>query len=107
MTDDVSFVSLVCEDAREFITQAGRQKRTFDFVIIDCYIGNDVPEFVTHTAFLASIKRIVAAKGLVVYNYFNSSDQSHNAQILLDKLSQIYHCVYSKDILRNIFFYCQ
>lgn len=107
MRGDVSSVSLVCEDARKFITQAVREKKMFDLVIIDLYIGNDVPDFVTNTAFLASIHRILAKKGMAVYNYFNSSDQSHNAEVLLDKLSQIYHCVYSRDILRNIFFYCQ
>lgn len=107
MRGDSSSVSLVCEDARKFAVEATSRKQTFDLIIVDCYIGNDVPEFVINTAFLASIYRILAVKGMVVYNYFSFKNQPHNAQVLLDKLSQIYHCVYSKDILRNIFFYCQ
>jgi predicted membrane-bound spermidine synthase len=102
-----SAVSVLCMDAKKFLEKAIRQKKTYDVVIVDLYIGNDVPEFVTDAAFLASISRILTPGGILVWNYFCLENQSHHARVLLDKLSGIYHPVYRENILRNIFFYCR
>jgi spermidine synthase len=103
----VSQARLVCADAREYVKDQARKNRSFDIIIVDLYIGNDVPQFVTSGTFLASIKRVMAPGGVVVWNYFSSGNHFRNSQILLDKLLGIYHSVMSQDILRNTFFYCR
>ncbi|OGG11669.1 hypothetical protein A2Z00_00030 [Candidatus Gottesmanbacteria bacterium RBG_13_45_10] len=99
-------VRLICHDARKFLIDAAKKKEAFDLIIIDLYIGNDVPQFVTLEPFLRSVGRIVAPKGFVIQNYYSFQDQEKNSQILLDRLQKIYQSVIRKQILRNVFYYC-
>jgi spermidine synthase len=99
-------VRLLCTDAQVFVKNQIRKKQSFDLIIIDLYIGNDVPEFVTQRAFLTSVKNILSPAGLVIFNYFCFKNQTRASELLLDKLSGIYQSVIRKNILRNIFFYC-
>lgn len=99
-------VALICNDAGKFVAQSYLKKQLYDLVIIDLYIGDDVPEFVSGSIFLSAVKKILAPHGFVVFNYFSLQNQTNNSQLLLDKLKKIYQSVISKDILRNKFFYC-
>lgn len=102
-----SSLTLVCTDAKDYVRLSVQKGNTYDLVIVDLYTGNDVPEFVTHTDFLTSLKRITAKSGMLVWNYFSFKHQTRNVSVLLDRLSVIYQSVIRKDILRNIFFYCR
>ena len=98
-----SYVSLVCADARKFIRTV---RSTFDLIIVDVYIGNDVPDFVTGESFFRDLKNITSPHGTVVCNYFSETDQPKKFQIFFRKLSDMYRSVKIKPILRNQFYYC-
>jgi spermidine synthase len=100
-------VRVVSGDAKDFVTTQIKKNRSFDLVIVDLYVGNNVPKFVTDRDFLASTKRMLAPRGVCMWNYFSEEHQAHNESVLLDRLSKIYQSVDSQDILRNIFFYCR
>jgi spermidine synthase len=107
LIENHSNLTLLPVDAKKYIVDIIRTKNTYDLIIVDLYIGNDVPEFVTDGSFLTSLKRITATGGIFIWNYFSVHNQSRNSRMLLDRLSSLYHRVYKKDILRNVFFYSQ
>lgn len=95
----------VIADARKFVTNP-KYSKAFDLVIIDLYVGNDVPEFATSEIFLNNTKKILAPRGAVMMNYFSFKNQQKKSKLLLDKLSKIYQSVISRPNRRNIFFFC-
>jgi len=98
-----SYVSLICGDARNFVVSGNKQ---YDLVIVDLYVGNDVPDFVTGKSFFLALKNIVSTRGMVVFNYFTDTNQWEKSQKLLDKLSTIFQSVIRKQNIRNVFYYC-
>ena len=103
--DRFTNTTFVIVDARKFVSDP-KNFHAFDLVIIDLYIGNDVPEFVTSETFLNNTKKIVAPQGAVMMNYFSYKNQQKESKLLLDKLSEIYQSVISRPNRRNIFFFC-
>ena len=103
--DRLIHTTFVIADARKFVTNP-KNGHAFDLVVIDLYVGNDVPEFVTSKIFLNNIKKILAPRGAVVMNYFSFKNQQKMSKLLLDKLSKIYQSVVSRPNKRNIFFFC-
>lgn len=104
--NDLQNLRLIDRDAASFAREAARQKKRYDLVIIDLYVGNDVPAFVEGSDFLKAIESLKAANGRVILNYFSYYNQPQKSKILLDRLAKIYQSVQRKNILRNIFFYC-
>lgn len=98
--------SFIVQDARKFASD-NKNRNKYDFIIIDIYIGNDVPEFITNDPFVRAIEKLLKRDGALMINYFSFENQAKKSKILLDKLSKIYQCVNSQRNLRNIFFYCR
>lgn len=97
-------VTLIQRDAREFISDSS-YKNYFDFVVIDLYIGNDVPDFVTTEKFFKKVRTILRPNGRLVVNYFSESNQPQKAKKINDTLASIFSETQSRGVLRNIFFY--
>lgn len=101
--DGISRLNLVCEDAGMYVR---KQKRTkYDLVIIDVYIGNDVPAFVTTDVFLTGVYRLLGSGGELVINYFHATKQKSGTKQLADVLLNRFRRVRYHPVLRNIFFY--
>ena len=98
-----SYVSLTCADAKKFVVS---EKRKYDLIIVDLYVGNDVPDFVTGKPFFTALKNIVSSQGMIVFNYFTDKNQWAKSQLLFDKLSGIFQSVIRKQNIRNVFYYC-
>jgi spermidine synthase len=101
--DTNSYTTLVCKDARGFIKST---KQRFDLIIVDLYIGNDVPEFVTEKSFFTTINKNISPAGNVLVNYFTDTNQWKKSQKLFITLSGIFNSVVRKQNIRNVFLYC-
>lgn len=88
--------TLIKRDARLFDTN-----KKYDLVIVDLYIGNDVPEFVTTKDFLLKCKRFLRNGGQMVINYFSEKDQEKKAA----EIALYFKKVHVKAVLRNMFIY--
>jgi spermidine synthase len=95
---------LICADAKEFVRQT-KQRRRYDLIVVDLYIGNDVPGFVTQKVFVKHMRGLLRPKGRAVINYFREKDQAEASQKLYTMLSELFSGVQMKPTLRNIFFY--
>ena len=98
-------VQFAVSDAKKFPDIYLRRDGLFDLVVVDIYIGNDVPDFVTSVQFLTSVKRLLSRHGSVMFNYFSSTDQAQKSDKLRLKIRKIYPDVVMESNQRNIFYY--
>jgi len=92
----LSNLTLIQQDARMFIS-----RKKYDLIIVDLYIGNDVPAFVSQKPFLKKCMSFLLPGGQMVINYFSQKDQETKAHAL----RQIIIGATVKPVLRNIFVY--
>jgi len=67
-------LDIINEDASEFVQTTSE---TFDLIIVDLFIDNQVPEVFYLTEFWANITRITSTNGYVIFNA-SVSQPSHN-----------------------------
>ncbi|HLD24807.1 MAG TPA: fused MFS/spermidine synthase [Patescibacteria group bacterium] len=102
--NDISQATLVCDDAKNFITKT---KERFDAVIVDVFIGPDVPDFVLTEDFQKNVKNILSKTGGVMINYLRQPGYEEKATKLEHVLQNLYDEVRSVDRYNNRFFYAK
>jgi spermidine synthase len=60
-------------DARLFIKRAGLQGRQFDFIMLDAFTGEYIPEHMLTQEFLQEVKQVLSPDGVLVANTFSTS----------------------------------
>jgi spermidine synthase len=66
-------VRTVAQDARLYVKRAALKKQTFDWIILDAFNGDYIPEHLMTQEFLQEVKSILSDKGIVTANTFSSS----------------------------------
>lgn len=61
------------KDARLFVKRAAIKKQSFDWIILDAYNGDYIPEHLMTQEFLQEVKAILAPEGIVTANTFSVS----------------------------------
>lgn len=74
-------------DARVFVKRAILKQKKYDFVVLDAFNGDYIPEHLMTMEFLQEVKAITRDRGVVVANTFSSSN-------LYDHESVTYHQVF-------------
>jgi len=60
-------------DARVFVKRAGIQGRQYDYIVLDAFTGDYIPEHLLTREFLEEVKEILAPDGVLVANTFSTS----------------------------------
>jgi len=103
---NISNTTYIVADAKKF-TKRQSQKKIYDSVIIDLYEGNSVPDFVKSMGFFKDVKRLLRARGSIMFNFFSYTHQPEVKQELLLMLKSLFPNVLMKSNRRNIFFFCR
>ncbi|MBI3576727.1 class I SAM-dependent methyltransferase [Candidatus Gottesmanbacteria bacterium] len=98
--DQVKNLSFVCQDAEQFVAK----KKKFDLVVVDLFIGTDVPELVRRESFLKNLKASLTKNGAVVINYLREFEYGQKSESLKKSLSALFPQVAEKSISSNRFF---
>ena len=101
----VSGLSLIESDARRYVDSSVREKKHWDMIIVDIFIGPTIPSFVLEDAFLRKIKSILTPRGTLLINYLREREYKSLSDLLLDKLTRIFQSVRDTEIFFNRFFY--
>ena len=80
-------VTTKVQDGRIFIKRAALKKQQFDWIILDAFNGDYIPEHLLTKEFFEEIKSVLAEGGIVVANTFSSSK-------LYEHESATYHAVF-------------
>lgn len=60
-------------DARVFIKRAGLAGKKYDYIVLDAFGGDYIPEHLLTREFLSEVRAIMAAEGVLVANTFSTS----------------------------------
>jgi len=93
----------VCADAQRYIQSAHDH---YDLIVIDLFIGPDVPDFVSDFKFHRNIRKLLKPTGAVFINYLRQFGYEKKAVSLEKVLKMHYPSVVSVDRYNNRFFYC-
>lgn len=102
--DAIANLRIICTDAQKFIKTT---RDTFDLIIVDLFIGPNVPDFVLTPDFQETIKRLLTNHGITVINYLRQPGYEEKAVKLDDVLRALYDDVRSVDRYNNRFFYAK
>lgn len=94
------------DDAKKFINRATDEKKKWDLIIIDVFIGASIPPFVGEHAFLFTVKQILSSHGIVVINYLREYEYEKLSDFLFIKLRRVFSEVRDTKIYFNRFFFC-
>lgn len=71
-------VDVTVKDARVFVKQAGIFGRKYDYIILDAFNGDYIPEHLMTKEWLEEVKAILTDGGVLIANTFSISDLYHN-----------------------------
>ncbi|WP_341503874.1 fused MFS/spermidine synthase [Gallaecimonas sp. GXIMD4217] len=71
-------------DARVFVKRAGLKGQRFDYVLLDAFNGDYIPEHLMTREFLEEIKALLSDDGVLVANTFSSSRLYHHESVTYD-----------------------
>lgn len=76
--EDDENLNVIVKDARVFVKQAGIMKRKYDYVVLDAFNGDYIPEHLMTKEWLEEVKAVLAEDGVLVANTFSISDLYDN-----------------------------
>lgn len=90
------------DDAFSQVKKLKDQKKKFDLIFVDLYCGYNLPEFVERENFLNILKNLLSPAGHVIFNRLYFRKYKIEADIFLDKLTEIFHDVKSSRSYSNL-----
>ena len=103
--DDERIITVV-DDAGKFVINQTSKSNEYDLVIVDVYVGYDVPHYFTTHKFINSVKKITSKNGIVIFNRLYFDKKRKDAVKFGTKLEKVFprvKCVYPE---ANIMFVC-
>lgn len=98
----IPHLTCVCRDAVSFAEKY--KGRAFDMVVLDVYIGPDVPDFVLSAGFQIKVHHMINKGGKLIINYLRRPGYESRAVALRKVLRSLYSRVISTDMQSNRFF---
>ena len=103
---NVSNISILIGNAEEVVMKLGEKESPYDLIVVDLFIGKDIPTFVSEEVFLMNVRLLVRYGGAVVVNFLQEREYKALSNSLLDKLTGIFLSVRDTKIFLNRFFFC-
>ena len=104
---DIQTLTLVTQDARDFIRDALKKEIAFDMIVIDIFIGKHLPPFLLDQSFWESVKDLLNEKGILLLNYLREDDYFAKSGKIEKILTTLFTTVKDTSIYRNRFFFAQ
>ncbi|NKB34012.1 MAG: spermidine synthase [Pseudomonadales bacterium] len=70
---DTDNMTVYVDDGRPFIKRAGIRGQTYDYIVLDAFSGDYIPEHMLTREFLEEVKSIMTADSVLVANTFSTS----------------------------------
>lgn len=101
---DVSKVSIVVQDAYEFVKRTSRKKH--DLICVDMYVGDSFPEKFETEEFLGYIFRSLFPSGVVVFNRLYYGKKINEVNMFEEQLRKVFAKVEVVHPEANVMFVC-
>lgn len=80
---------VIIGDASKVVTKIIKEKKKYDLVLVDMYVGEEVPEKISNLKFIKEIFSLMKESGITVFNrtyYGAMRDKAHGFEKLLEKV---------------------
>jgi len=105
---DEKEIEIVIGDAQEFISVHGKRKTVhYDLILVDMYIGDEVPKKFETLSFMKKVKRLLSKDGSIVFNrlyYGTKRSEAVKFGKLLEKVFSKVNVHYPE---ANVMFICK
>ena len=96
----------VISDAYEYIEKTVADKKKYNLIIIDLYVGQEFPVVFESDAFLDNVKKALSENGIVIFNRLYSDEKRPQAMRFGQKLEKIFTKVDYFYPQANVMFIC-
>ncbi len=99
-------IKTVIQDGRVYVKRALKQKQTFDWIILDAFNGEYIPEHLLTVEFLTEVKNLLNQGGIVSANTFTGSQLYHHESTTYQKVFSELRILRSSSKGNRIIFAC-
>ena len=78
--------NVIVKDARVYVKQAGMFGRKYDYIVLDAFNGDYIPEHLMTKEWLEECKKILTDDGVLVANTFSVSRLYHNESVTYESV---------------------
>jgi spermidine synthase len=104
--DDID-VEVIIKDASEYIGNVKKEELTYDLILVDMYVGYEVPRQFTTVKFIKDIKGLLTDDGIAIFNRLYFDDKRTLAMSFAKKLDEIFDSVEYVYPEANVMFLCK
>lgn len=83
-------LTVIVDDAFNVIRKFSQSNKKFDLVIVDLFVGENIPRKITNEEFLRNLSKAVSNEGLVIFNYSPKNRKKNTLKIFEDKLREFF-----------------
>lgn len=94
-------INYIVSDAHEYVKKSVVQKKHYDFIVVDLYIGDTIPSFVDTEAFLLNLKLLTYPNGHTLINYQDLESYKERRLDLETTLTTIFPLVDSSAVFEK------
>lgn len=99
----INGLKVLNEDAWTFVVEKViSNDEKFDAILVDCYVGGDIPSKLEDVRFLEGLKKMMNENGQVVFNRFNTNEVQIMNKKFIYKLMKVFNQVKSKNAYCNM-----
>lgn len=103
---DRSLVNVFQADAHKYVHKyVQKRAQPFDLIIIDLFVGREIPAFVSSKQFLKELRRLKGESGRIIINYLREQEYSVLSDKLEVKLREFFALVQDAALGNNRFFF--
>ena len=103
---DESKVTIKIQDAKDFVEKEVKAKKKYDLILIDVYVGYEVPEKFTEKEFIRQILKLTDKDGLAIFNRLYFGDKRKLAEIFHRELIKVFKKVRPIYPEANVMYLC-
>lgn len=105
--NEIKNLDIVISDAISYTINYLPSAMSYDMVLVDLYLGSCFPKKAEDIKFILAIKKMLAPKGLVVFNRLYFKENIQKADNFQKKLLKIFPKIEAKKIYYNKIFLCR
>jgi len=99
-------VETVIGDAYEYCQRQRKNNKRYDLILVDVYVGYEVPKKFQHEKFIKLVKSLLAKNGIIVFNRLYFDEKRSLAMKFSKKLEKIFPKVETVFPEANVMFIC-
>jgi len=90
--DKISGLKIITDDAFKIVRDKKNKLRgaKFDLILIDLYLGKNLPEFVSQEDFIKRLKSLLTETGVLVFNYLLDAQGKETVTTFEEKVKKIF-----------------